>query len=44
VQDSTLQIWDGEELLKTVLRTNGKEVRKKHAARAADRATMAQEV
>jgi transposase InsO family protein len=34
VQDSTLQIWDGEELLKTVLRTNGKEVRKKHAARA----------
>jgi transposase InsO family protein len=34
VEDSTLQIWDGEELLKTVLRTNGKEVRKKHAARA----------
>jgi transposase InsO family protein len=34
VEDSTLQIWDGEDLLKTVLRTNGKEVRKKHAARA----------
>jgi len=34
VQDATLQIWDGDELLKTVLRTNGKEVRKKHAARA----------
>jgi transposase InsO family protein len=34
VQDSTLQIWDGEELIKTVLRTNHKEVRKKHAARA----------
>jgi len=30
----TLQIWDGEELLKTVLRANQKEVRKKHAARA----------
>jgi transcriptional regulator with XRE-family HTH domain len=30
----TMQIWDGDELLKTVLRTNGKEVRKKHAARA----------
>jgi len=29
-----MQVWDGEELLKTVLRTNGKEVRKKHAARA----------
>ena len=34
VEDSTLQIWDGEELLKTVLRDNHKEVRKKHAARA----------
>jgi hypothetical protein len=30
----TMQIWDGEELLKTVLRTNGKEVRKRHAAQA----------
>jgi transposase InsO family protein len=29
-----LQIWDGEELIKTVLRTNDKEVRKRHAARA----------
>jgi hypothetical protein len=28
-----LQIFDGE-LIKSVLRTNGKEVRKKHAARA----------
>jgi len=34
LQGPTLQIWDGEELIKTVLRTNGKEVRKKHAARA----------
>ena len=34
VQDSTLQIWDGPELIKTVLRTTTKEVRKKHAARA----------
>ena len=34
VQGPTLQIWDGEELIKTVLRTNAKEVRKKHAARA----------
>jgi transposase InsO family protein len=30
----TLQIFDGEELIKTVLRTNRKEVRKKRAARA----------
>jgi transposase InsO family protein len=30
-QERTLQIWDGDELLKTVLRTTGKEVRKKHA-------------
>jgi hypothetical protein len=29
-----LQIWDGEELIKTVLRANEKEVRKKRAARA----------
>jgi len=30
----TLQIWDGDELIKTELRTNDKEVRKKHAAKA----------
>ena len=29
-----MQIFDGEELIKTVLRANDKEVRKKHAARA----------
>jgi hypothetical protein len=29
-----MQIFDGDELLKTVLRANGREVRKKHAARA----------
>jgi hypothetical protein len=29
-----MQIWDGDELLKTVLRANDKEVRKKHAAKA----------
>jgi hypothetical protein len=34
LQGPTMQIWDREELLKTVLRTNGKEVRKRHAARA----------
>jgi transposase InsO family protein len=34
VQGPTLQIWDEEELIKTVLRTTQKEVRKKHAARA----------
>jgi len=34
LQGPVMQIWDGEELIKTVLRTNGKEVRKKHAARA----------
>jgi len=34
VQGPTLQIWDGDELIKTVLRTNSKEVRKKRAARA----------
>jgi hypothetical protein len=28
----TMQVWDGEELLKTVLRNNTQEVRKKHAA------------
>jgi len=34
LQGPILQIWDGQELLKTVLRDNQKEVRKKHAARA----------
>jgi hypothetical protein len=34
VNERTMQIWDGEELIKTVLRTNRTEVRKKHAARA----------
>ena len=29
-----MQIWDGDELIKTVLRANRKEVRKKHAAKA----------
>jgi hypothetical protein len=29
-----MQVWDGEELLKTVLRANRMEVRKKHAAKA----------
>jgi len=33
-ESSTLQIWDGDELIKTVLRAGSKEVRKKHAARA----------
>ena len=30
----TLQVWDGDELIKTVLRTSDKEVRKKRPARA----------
>ena len=34
LEGPTMQIWDGEELIKTVLRTNRKEVRKRHAARA----------
>jgi transposase InsO family protein len=34
VQGPTLQIWDGDELIKTVLRQTDKEVRKKHAAKA----------
>jgi len=34
LQGHVMQIWDGDELLKTVLRTNQKEVRKKHAAKA----------
>ena len=34
LQGPTMQIWDGDELLKTVLRANDKEVRKKHAAKA----------
>jgi transposase InsO family protein len=33
VQGPTLQIWDGDELIKTVLRQSDKEVRKKHAAK-----------
>jgi hypothetical protein len=37
----TLQIWDGAELLKTVLRANRKEVRKKNASRAPERAMIA---
>jgi hypothetical protein len=31
---STMQVWDGDELLRTVQRTNQMEVRKKHAAKA----------
>jgi len=34
LQGRVMQIWDGDELIKTVLRTNQKEVRKKRAARA----------
>ena len=34
LQGPTLQIWDGDELIKTVLRANQKEVRKRNAARA----------
>jgi hypothetical protein len=34
LEGPTLQIWDGEELIKTVLRENQKEVRKKHASKA----------
>jgi hypothetical protein len=34
LEGQTMQVWDGAELLKTVLRTNQKEVRKKHAAMA----------
>jgi len=34
LQGPKMQIWDGQELLKIVLRTNGKEVRKRHAAKA----------
>ena len=32
VQDQILQVWDGEELLKTVVRDNQREVRKKRAS------------
>jgi transposase InsO family protein len=32
LQGPTLQIWDGDELLKTVLRADQKEVRKRHAS------------
>jgi transposase InsO family protein len=34
LQGRVLQIWDGDELIKTVLRANDKEVRKKRAAKA----------
>ena len=34
LQGPVMQIFDGDELIKTVLRTDGREVRKKHAARA----------
>jgi hypothetical protein len=34
LQGPVMQIWDDEELIKTVLRTSDREVRKKHAARA----------
>jgi transposase InsO family protein len=34
VQGPMMQIWDGDELIKTVMRTNDKEVRKKRAAKA----------
>jgi Integrase core domain len=41
VEGPTLQIWDGGELIKTVLRTNGKEVWRNHASRANGHAMMA---
>jgi hypothetical protein len=34
LQGPVMQIFDGEELIKTVLRTDQREVRKKHAAKA----------
>jgi transposase InsO family protein len=34
LQGPTMQVWDGDELLKTVLRDDQREVRKKHAAKA----------
>jgi transposase InsO family protein len=34
LQGRAIQIWDGDELIKTVLRTNTKEVRKRRAAKA----------
>ena len=34
LQGPTMQVWDGDDLLKTVLRDDQKEVRKKHAAKA----------
>jgi transposase InsO family protein len=40
----TLQIWDGDQLLKTVLRANRKEVRKKNASHARERAMIANAV
>ena len=44
LEDSTLQVWDGDELLKTALRANRKEVRKKNASRAHERAMIANAV
>ncbi len=44
LEGPTLQIWDGEELLKTVLRANRKEVRKKVASREPERAMIANAV
>ena len=34
LQGPVIQVFDGDELIKTVMRDNGKEVRKKYAARA----------
>ena len=34
LQGPTMQVWDGDDLLKTVLRDDQREVRKKHAAKA----------
>jgi hypothetical protein len=44
LENPTLQIWDGDELLKTVLRANRKEVRKKNASLASERAMIANAV
>jgi hypothetical protein len=41
LEGPTLQVWDGEELLKTVLRANRREVRKKNASRGYERAMIA---
>ena len=44
LEGPTLQIWDGDELLKTVLRANRKEVRKKNASRPSEGAMIANAV